>query len=307
MVKTQIKRMNRSCKYFSALFIFFTAGTATGEPLAILPVGDSNTWGVGNPQGTKNAAIVVGYRKKLKELLSESGVSIDFRGSKVTGFASFNDPENEGWSGEGIGRIKTRVSQGMIETYEPDFLLLLVGSNDMWKSLADRTPISDEKARFWVSELGSLLDEFARRRPSMHVIVAKPATPLNSFRPLTIFRNGIDELVASGIKAKRNISVVDFWKVSNDGVHYTPKGHEEIAKILHDEILLVSTEVPEPSSLVLAFVCGLAMTGSTRRRYHEGLASLSELEKAQQKSRLGRSFGSLPEFNSQKHGLEKAR
>lgn len=233
--------------------------------MVILPVGDSNTWGVGNPQGTKNAAIVVGYRKKLKELLADSGVQIDFRGKKKTGFLSFNDPENEGWSGEGIDRIKTRVNEGMIEAYEPDFLLLLVGSNDMWKSLADRTPINDEKARFWVSELGKLLDEFANRRPEMHVIVAKPATPTNSFRPLNIFRDGIDDLVASGIEAKRNVSTVDFLTVPNDGVHYTPKGHEDIAKIWSDEIQRVIHEIPEPSCLVLALVSGLAMASSTRR------------------------------------------
>jgi len=233
-------------------------------PLAILPVGDSNTWGVGNPQGTKNTAIVVGYRKKLKELLAESGVPIDFRGKKKAGFASFNDPEHEGWSGEGINRIKIRVSQRMIETYEPDFLLLLVGPNDMWKSLDDRTPISDEKAQFWVSELGSLLEDFAERRPQMNVIVAKPATPRNSLRPLKIFRDGIDDLVATGIQAKRNISTVDFWNVPNDGVHYTPRGHEEIAQIWADEILRISTEVPEPSSFVLTLTFGLAMAGNRR-------------------------------------------
>jgi hypothetical protein len=70
------------------------------EKIRILPAGDSNTLGVGNPM-TTDRSMVVGYRKKLKELLAAQGIEIDYVGKVRSGYRVFDDPENEGYPGQG--------------------------------------------------------------------------------------------------------------------------------------------------------------------------------------------------------------
>ncbi|MBN1676263.1 MAG: fibronectin type III domain-containing protein [Kiritimatiellae bacterium] len=228
-----------------------TLSGAAGQALKIMPVGDSNTWGVGNPAGTTEASQVIGYRKKLKDLLAASGVTVDFVGARRAGSDYFSDTQNEGYPGEGIDRIQTRVSQGMLATYAPDVLLLLIGSNDMWVQVFPaemRVPISDEKAQYWVNRLAALVDDMIARRPAMHIIVAKPATPTNSLRPLGIYRAGIDQLVAARKASGKNIRSVDFMGAANDSVHYTVAGHEECARRWQAAILDVLAGQPSAPS-----------------------------------------------------------
>ncbi|MCE9612835.1 MAG: DUF4038 domain-containing protein [Lentisphaerae bacterium] len=199
----------------------------------IMAVGDSNTMGVGNPTGTTDSAYVIGYRKKLKELLSVAGVTIDFVGSQSAGTSSgLTDPQHEGYPGQGLAQIETRVAQNMLESFTPDILLLLIGSNDMWVNVfpvEDRVPISDAEAAAKVTQLAALVDSMIARRPGMHIVVGKPATPTNSMQPLNIYRAGIDQIVAARQAQGKHISSVDMMGAANDSVHYTVAGYEDCA------------------------------------------------------------------------------
>ncbi len=206
------------------------------DALKIMPLGDSNTWGVGNPDLSQDPSTTVGYRKELKELLAARRIKTDFVGGLKTGYGVLADPQNEGWGGKGIEAILRRVREGLIETFQPDVLLLLIGSNDMWKSLDDRRPISGVKSRYWLWRLGRLLEEMSRRRPSMRIIVGKPGMPINAPRPLSIYRKGIDRLTARLRARGVRISAVDL-EAENDGVHYTPVGYEEVARRWYAEII----------------------------------------------------------------------
>ena len=152
---------------------------------------------------------------------------------------AFEDNENEGYRGEGIPRIQKRIAEGMLETYKPDLMLLMVGSNDMWVGLKNRVPIEDDKARFWVGELDKILEEITRRAPGCRVIVAKPATPTNSPRPLALYRDGIDGLVAARQARGQRISTVDMQGLANDGTHYKEDGYRGMARRWFDEIVRV--------------------------------------------------------------------
>lgn len=206
------------------------------KEIKIMCVGDSNTWGVGNPDTSKDPETTIGYRMQLKSLLDSKEFKTDFVGSQEQGCGWFSDCQHEGYGGRGINKIQERVNEGMLETYQPDIMVLLIGSNDMWVSLDDRRPISTSEAQAWVGRLDSLLQDMTNRKPEMHIIVAKPATPTNGGLALSTYRAGIDTIVSRLCSEGRNIHLVDFNGCANDGTHYTPSGFNCIASKLADKI-----------------------------------------------------------------------
>lgn len=198
------------------------------SPLAILPLGDSNTWGTGNPDLSGDAATTVGYRLALKQALQRAGLSAHFVGSFRVGYASFDDCAVEAWPGKGIDTLIWRVKEGLLERSEPDICLLLVGANNLWRSMADRRPIPGAAALHWVLRLLRLLQLCHRHRPGMWVLIGKPVTPANAPVPLTTYRAGIVAIAALGRALGRRWRPVDM-AAPNDGVHYTPEGHAQLA------------------------------------------------------------------------------
>jgi len=198
-----------------------------GAPfLRIMCVGDSNT----------EAREFPGYRSYLKQELARLGITTDFVGSRQGGEPA-SDPEHEGYSGEGIGRIRQRVREGMIEQYPADFLLLLVGSNDLWVDVAkDRSPVSEERARLLAGQLVSLMDEMLQRRPSLRLIAGLPSTPGNTPAALAAFRDEMRLAIERGQTQKKSISWVDMKVATNDGVHYSLEGYQRMARLWTAEI-----------------------------------------------------------------------
>src|SRR4051812_6467748 len=96
-------------------------------PLRVMPLGDSITWGVGS--GNQD-----GYRGSLYRRLTAAGVDVDFVGSMHTGHGP--DPNNEGHKGWTIAELAARVDD-WLDTYEPDVILLHIGTNDMVRNLPD--------------------------------------------------------------------------------------------------------------------------------------------------------------------------
>jgi lysophospholipase L1-like esterase len=207
------------------------------RPLRIMPLGDSNTLGMGNPDLSRDPEILVGYRQKLKELLMADGVHSDFVGGLKTGYAVMDDAEHEGWAGQGIAMLQERVRQGVLELYQPDVALLLIGSNDLWRSLEDRRPVDDRRAQALVVALGKLVDEMLRRRPELFLVVGQPCTPADAPRPLEIYRRGIAQVVAERRAKGAGLALVDTLGAEHDGVHFTPAGHEELARRWHRAIM----------------------------------------------------------------------
>lgn len=200
--------------------------------LRILLLGDSNTAGTGNPAGT-SAPNSVGYRAALKTKLVAQGYTVDFVGSQCSGSSIMSDCQHEGYPGKGIAQIQSRIDAGVINQYDPNVIVLLVGSNDMWVSLDNRVPISDTQAQNMVAKLKTLVDDITEQAPKAAIMIAKPATPSTATRPLGIYRNGIDT-IATNNKA---VEIIDLSSAANDGVHYTPTGFEKIASLITDKII----------------------------------------------------------------------
>ncbi len=226
---------------------FCPAFTEANGPknLRIMLMGDSNTAGTGNPAGT-TAPNSIGYRKVLKEKLTAQGFTVDFVGSQCSGSSLLSDCEHEGYPGKGIAQLQSRVNAGALEQYKPNVVVVLVGSNDMWVSLDNRSPISNTQADAKVNELYELVKDIHKKAPSALILLAKPATPSNATAPLNIYRAGIDDM-ASG---SNFIEVVDFGGFSNDGVHYRPAGFDQIANTLSNKISEVANACKEVLNVV---------------------------------------------------------
>jgi hypothetical protein len=199
-------------------------------PLRLLPFGDSNTWGAGSPDLSGDPAVTVGYRLALKQSLHDASIGCAFVGSSRVGYAVLDDCAVEAWPGKGINTLIWRVREGILERFEPDFALLLIGANNMWRSLDDRRPIGPLAALYWVWRMQRLLGEMRRRRPQCCILVGKPVTPTNARLPLTVFRAGVSLLTAAYRMVGARIWAVDLC-AENDGVHYTPAGHLHVAAL----------------------------------------------------------------------------
>jgi lysophospholipase L1-like esterase len=121
-------------------------------PLRIMPLGDSITWGVGTPGEDS-------YRTGLQRRLADAGVDADFVGSQNSGTGV--DTDNEGHPGWTIAQIADHIDD-WLATYEPDVILLHIGTNDMFAATAGVN-----------GQFGALLDRIHEDRPDAQIFVAK--------------------------------------------------------------------------------------------------------------------------------------
>jgi lysophospholipase L1-like esterase/peptidoglycan hydrolase-like protein with peptidoglycan-binding domain len=202
--------------------------TNTDKSVRVMAMGDSNT------AGTESSNSLA-YRKAFKENMLAKGYTVDMVGSQSSG-TGLSDNQHEGYGGRGIAHLQSIASGSSLTTYNPNVILLLVGSNDMWISLDNRTPISDSAANSKVTALGTLLDTIHTKLPNAKIVIAKPATPstgsVAATRPLGIYKTGISTLAST----RSYVSVVDFTGFGNDGVHYTTAGYSSIAETFANKV-----------------------------------------------------------------------
>ena len=128
-----------------------------------MPLGDSITFGDTDPRSG-------GYRYFLSTLLENDGYKIDFVGSQKSGTEFMPDPDNEGHSGWKILALKSGIdSNGWLETYQPDIILLHIGTNDVRYGDAVYAP----------DKLSALLDDILVRLPEVLYLVVAQIVPFN--------------------------------------------------------------------------------------------------------------------------------
>jgi lysophospholipase L1-like esterase len=105
-----------------------------GMPLiTIMPVGDSIT------RGWWGSTYADGYRKPLYDKLMTAGYSFDFVGDMSDG--NFPDPNHEGHDGWRADQILTNIG-GWLVTYQPDVVLLHIGTNDITQGNQDANEVN---------------------------------------------------------------------------------------------------------------------------------------------------------------------
>ncbi len=194
-----------------------SADSSPRTSINIMPLGDSITFGTGDPG-------YGGYRHLLRTLLINNGYAVRFVGSQKGGKFTASDSDNEGHPGWTIAQIQNGIdTDDWLETYQPDLILLHIGTNDIRRGDADSAP----------GRLSALLDDILRRLPQTHIIVAQ----------IIPFRRGPGQghqaynTAIPGIAASKGprVSIVDMQNVLSrndyaDGIHPNAEGYDKMAR-----------------------------------------------------------------------------
>jgi lysophospholipase L1-like esterase len=198
--------------------------------LKIMPLGDSITYGEG-------ISGYGGYRNLLGAMLESDGYIIDFVGSQKSAEDALPDADNEGHPGWTISDIKRGIdTKGWLETYQPDIILLHIGSNDLIGS--NDSPYGN--SAYAPDDLSALLDDILARLPETHIIVAQIIrTRWGSDSNHLFYNDAIPDIAVS--KGQR-VSVVDMRNIlsKSDFVtlyHPNPKGYDKMAHAWEQAIL----------------------------------------------------------------------
>jgi lysophospholipase L1-like esterase len=189
-----------------------------------MPLGDSITVGVPDTDHG-------GYRNLLGTLLTNDGYIVDFVGSQQTRIGVIPDPDNEGHSGWKIFNIKDGIdSQGWLETYRPELILIHLGTNDIIRDHGTEAP----------QNLAVLLDDILFRLPETHIIVAQIIPYSSGPTEKHISLNAaIPDIVAA--RAPR-VSMVDMQNILSqddyaDTYHPNNQGYDKMARAWETAIL----------------------------------------------------------------------
>ncbi|CAG1008002.1 Multidomain esterase [Anaerolineales bacterium] len=206
--------------------------TPSCYPIKIMPLGDSITYGEG-------IVGYGGYRNLLGALLESDGIPFDFVGSQKSAEDVLPDPDNEGHSGWRIADIRDAIeTEGWLETYQPDIILLHVGSNDLHHVGPNHR--QDVNLADTIENLSALLGAILARRPEAHVIVAYIIrTRWGSDSNHVLYNEAIPEIAAS---KGEHVSVVDMQDIllKNDFItlyHPNPRGYDKMAHAWEKAIL----------------------------------------------------------------------
>ncbi|WP_433061023.1 GDSL-type esterase/lipase family protein [Dactylosporangium sp. CS-033363] len=183
------------------------------RPIRVMPLGDSITWGAGS-------ATTSSYRAALyNRLVTQAGYGIDFVGSQQSG--ALPDTDNEGHSGWRIDEIAAQID-GWLATYQPDVVLLHIGTNDMNQNYQVGTA---------PQRLAALVDKILADRPAAQVLVAKivPALDANIQARINTFNAAIPGVLSG----KARTRIVDLSGLSssdlNDTLHPNDTGYARMA------------------------------------------------------------------------------
>lgn len=144
-------RYSAKVMVFAMLLIVATSGFVWGQ-IKVLPLGDSITQG-------KFSSDDGGYRQYLQNYLSAYGITYDFVGSLSNG--NFYDKEHEGHDGYTATQLDDNVN-GWLSTFSPNYVLLLIGANDIGFTDPDLV----------IVEIESIVDKIHNNNSSTYILLS---------------------------------------------------------------------------------------------------------------------------------------
>jgi lysophospholipase L1-like esterase len=213
------------CSVF--LFVSEVHASPIGDPVKIMPLGDSIT--VGYP-GTD------GYRKDLYWDLNYSGFNVDFVGSQQSGTGFDND--SEGHIGYYADQIRDDV-KGWLDENPADIVLLHIGTNDI-QSVQSVNGIVAE-----VSDTLNNIDQWESVHRPVTVILARIIltnnTTLND--KTEAYDDALQTMASTRIANGDHIIMVDMENalsypadLVSDGIHPTAGGYGKMATVWYNAL-----------------------------------------------------------------------
>lgn len=188
---------------------------------SLIMAGDSNT---------ANAELLMGVVRGLQA--EAKGRSLAVVGSQSAGWTWDGKRTknvatccgHEGYPGRGIAYLGARL-RTVVPKLRPSAVVLNIGPNDLWNSLANRTPINAAQSKAVAQSWVALAKWIAAQ--GCAVVPVLPCTPKNCPKPLAVLRAAIAAYVDQVM-----CSAVDLAGCGNDGVHFLtgPKGYGEAAR-----------------------------------------------------------------------------
>jgi lysophospholipase L1-like esterase len=209
-------------------------------PCAIMPLGDSITFGIGSSGG--------GYRVELFRQALANQQNVTFVGTappngpnQVNGVAF--PPNHQGHpgftiSGGGSGSLAGLVDAA-IATTSPNIVLLMIGTNDINGNIN----VAQAPAR-----LGALIDQITNDAPDALLVVGQiiPTTSAQTNTGVQAYNAAIPGLVQARAEAGKHVVVVDlftpfisnpnFAGIMNDGLHPNDTGYVVLGQAWHEAI-----------------------------------------------------------------------
>ncbi|AFY65136.1 Calx-beta domain-containing protein [Geitlerinema sp. PCC 7407] len=203
---------------------YFSTGDRTHR---IMPLGDSNTRG--------KEWDTAGYRDNLWSFLTAGDrFDVDFVGSQTDGPSTF-DRDHEGHGGWRIDQISSSVN-GWLDTYKPDTILLMIGTNDV---------LQDYQLSTAPDRLSQLIDKVTQRLPSANLLVASipPINRTGDPAQVEAFNATIPGMVSQKAAQGANVTFVDMFSqiqysdLSFDNLHLSTSGYTKMAEVWRDALL----------------------------------------------------------------------
>lgn len=168
--------------------------SATSCSVAVMPVGDSITYGYGSRQ-------LVGYRRELYRRLVNAGYAVNFVGSRQGGLLFDFDRDNEGHPGVEAYYIRDHMPEYLRQNH-PDVVMLHIGTNGIWYKSAEAI----------AGEIDGILSEIYRFDSDTMVILARIINRVNPDHleaRTTTLNELIQQLADARIRAGDPLAVVD--------------------------------------------------------------------------------------------------
>lgn len=203
---------------------------ALEPPVRIMPLGDSLT------HGEALTSVQGGYRNRLYELLENADFNVDFVGTfSDTDNPTLPDVNYQGVTGYRTDQILANIDEWLDDVEDPDVVLLLIGTNDIWQNYLypGNFPLEQTK-----TNLTNLIATIATRRPFAKIIVSKLPKRIDIAAieaDQVVFNSHLPALVAQQVALGRQVSLVDMHPVltpfdySSDGIHPSTSGYEKMA------------------------------------------------------------------------------
>jgi lysophospholipase L1-like esterase len=192
------------------------------DPIKIMPLGDSITYGTNSSNGG-------GYRTPLWNDLVSQGANVDFVGSQQSGPEN-SDLDNEGHPGWRIDQISANIVT-WLAIYQPQIILLHIGTNDILQNY----DVADAPIR-----LSRLIHQITTTLPSATLLVAQ-IIPINtsSNSQVQTYNSAIPGIVQM---AGSNVHMVDMYDAVSptllpDNIHPSDAGYGLMANVWYAALL----------------------------------------------------------------------
>ena len=191
----------------------------SGQPITVMPLGDSITQG----SAQQNS-----YRRALWQLIQANTYNVDFVGSLNTNFSS--PPPNPDFDLDHEGHWGLRADEVLAllptaaATYQPQIALIHLGTNDIFQG---------QSVASTINELSQIIDVLRGARPDVVILLAQIIP--NQYSDVVPFNNALPALAAQKTTAQSPVLLVDQFTGFNlvadtyDGVHPNNTGESKLA------------------------------------------------------------------------------